>query len=244
MTGGPLRGTDGHRAGEIRTHTRETVRTGRYALVGADPGSARRIWFVLHGYGGLAARFLRAFSGIVPADTCVVAPEGLSRFYHEMPRLDGAHLERVGATWMTREARELDIADTMRWLDGVHEDVLAPAREGGRSVSCGLLGFSQGVATAMRWAAEGAIQPQCFVAWAGGLATDVHAQRFRDKVGLASMMMVAGEQDGFINARLRSTLLETLRGYNAGVREILFSGEHTLDPGVLTMLLRELPTND
>ena len=228
---------------DIRTFTRETIRTGRYSLVGAAPGNARRFWFVLHGYGGLAPRFLRAFGGIVPAYTCVVAPEGLSRFYHDMPRADGAHLQRVGATWMTREARELDIADTMRWLDGVHDEVLAPARAHGTPVSCGLLGFSQGVATAMRWAADGAIQPRAFVAWAGGLALDVHAERFAAKVAGAAVVLVAGERDGFVTPQLRATVLESLRHYNAAAREIIFPGEHTLDPTVLSTLLQDLPSN-
>ena len=228
---------------DIRPFTRETVRTGRYALIGAEPGNACRFWFVLHGYGGLAHRFLRAFSGIVPADTCVVAPEGLSRFYHDMPSADGAHLQRVGATWMTREARELDIADTMRWLDGVHDDVLAPARAHGTPVSCGLLGFSQGVATAMRWAADGAIRPRSFVAWAGGVAVDVHAERFTARVAGAAVVLVAGEQDTFVTPQLRTTVLDSLRRYNPAAREIVFPGEHSLDPTVLSTLLQELPTN-
>lgn len=251
MTDAPVRPRSVDKAGDagdaaragIRTVTRETIRTGRYSLIGAEPAVARRFWFVLHGYGGLAPRFLRAFSGIVPADTCVVAPEGLSRFYHDTPRPDGAHLQRVGATWMTREARALDIADARRWLDGVHDDVLAPARARGTPVTCGLLGFSQGVATAMRWAADGAIAPQSFVAWAGGLAADVHAERFRAKVAHAAVVLVAGERDGFVTPVLRATVLKALQGYNPAVREIVFPGEHTLDPTVLFPLLHELPSN-
>ena len=229
--------------GEIRTYSRETVRTGRFAVIGAEPANARRIWFVLHGYGGLASRFLRPFSGVVPADTCVVAPEGLSRFYHDMPRADGSHLQRVGATWMTREARELDIADNIRWLDGIHAELLAPSAARDAEPVCGLLGFSQGVATAMRWAADGAIQPRSFVAWAGGLATDVHQEAFRAKLAGASVVLVAGERDGFVTPTLRASTIATLRSYNAAAREILFPGEHVLDPAILGTLLQELPTH-
>ncbi|MFY7923741.1 MAG: esterase, partial [Gemmatimonas sp.] len=66
--------------GDIRIHTRPTVRTARYSVLGTEPAEAQRVWFVLHGYGQLAPRFLRHFAGAVPPDTCVVAPEGLSRF--------------------------------------------------------------------------------------------------------------------------------------------------------------------
>ena len=227
----------------IRMLTRETVRTGRYALIGAAPEQARRVWFVLHGYGGLADRFLRPFVGVVPEDTLVVAPEGLSRFYRDMPRPDGAHLQRVGATWMTREGRELDIADNVRWLDGVFEDVMAPSIARGAPAVTGVLGFSQGVATAMRWTADGSVTPRSFVVWAGGLATDVHAERFRAKVANASLALVAGERDGFVTAKIRANALAALRGYNGAVREILFPGEHVLDPEILGTLLQELPTH-
>ncbi|MES2523639.1 MAG: hypothetical protein V4617_13120 [Gemmatimonadota bacterium] len=228
----------------IRISSRRTVRTGRYATIGADPAHARRVWFALHGYGQLAARFLRPFAGIVPADTCVVAPEGLSRFYHEMPRADGAHLQRVGATWTTRDGRELDIPDTQAWLDGVYDEVMAPGIAAGAPAACGVLGFSQGMATAMRWVADGAVRPDCFVGWAGGLAADVQQERFAAGVAEARVVLVAGESDSFATATARASVLKGMRRLHRDTREIVFAGGHHLDPGVLTMLLEELPLND
>jgi predicted esterase len=243
MTGPP-----GNREGvantEIRVVTRETVRSARYASIGASPERARRVWFALHGYGQLAARFLRPFAGIVPDDTMVVAPEGLSRFYLEMPNPDGSHLQRVGATWMTREGRELDIADTVRWLDVVYDDVMGPSLQRGKPVVCGVLGFSQGVATASRWVADGAIRPASFVAWAGSLASDVQHERFASRLAGCTVTMVTGEDDRFVTPALHDAALRGMRGYHADVRQIRFAGEHALDPGVLTMLLNELPTDD
>ncbi len=43
----------------IRLHSREPIRTGRYAVIGAGPADARRVWFALHGYGQLATSFVR-----------------------------------------------------------------------------------------------------------------------------------------------------------------------------------------
>ena len=240
----PLAGTAADsNPGDIRVRVRETVRTGRYAVIGADPADARRIWFALHGYGQLAPRFLRPFEGIVPPDTCVVAPEGLSRFYMDMPRVDGGHLQRVGATWMTREARELDIADTMRWLDVVHDEVMASSSARGSLASCGILAFSQGVATAMRWVAHGTVRPATFVAWAGGLAHDVNKERFAEQMSEATVVLVAGDRDGFATAEARTAILQGFKEYKPSAREILFPGEHHLDPGVLAMLMDGLPQN-
>ena len=108
---------------EPRVRERVTQRTARYALLGAEPSRASRIWFALHGYGVLAARFLQPFQGVIPDDTCVVAPEALSRFYLELPRADGSHLQRIGATWLTRESRETEIDDAHHWLHLVHDEV-------------------------------------------------------------------------------------------------------------------------
>jgi predicted esterase len=220
----------------IRLATQSTVRTGRYALIGADPASARRIWFVLHGYGQLAARFLRPFDGLVPADTCVVAPEGLNRFYRELPKTDGSHLQKVGATWMTKEAREDDIADTLRWLDTVHATVI-----GTRAVEAvGVLGFSQGVATATRWIASGVVRPSAFVVWAGALATDVPQQALRDRLRTVDVTFIAGDHDPFLTEESRPQALAALRNIQSAAREVTFHGDHTLDPLTLGPLLAGL----
>lgn len=233
---------DGAASNGIRIHQRETIRTGRYAMAGAEPMHADRIWFVLHGYGQLAPRFLRPFEGIIPPDTCVVAPEGLSRFYLELPRVDGGHLQRVGATWLTRESRETEITDAHRWLDGVYEAVVgASMLARGIAPTIGVLGFSQGVATAMRWVASGNVQARCFVAWAGGLAQDVNHLVFRDKMSAADLVLVAGDRDGFATEAARAKIRSEFATFHDAPREITFDGEHHLDAMVLAALLAEFP---
>jgi dienelactone hydrolase len=220
-----------------RIHTRRTARTARYALLGTDPAAAQRVWFVLHGYAQLAPRFLRPFMGLVPHGTCIVAPEGLSRFYVDMPRADGSHLQRVGATWMTREAREDDIADTMSWLDALHEEMTTSAR----SATVGLLAFSQGVATATRWLAHGRIAPAAFVAWAGGPAHDIDEGALSLKLADAAVTLVCGDQDALIADSQRDDLLATLQRWQPRTALITFSGGHHLDPVTLAPLLDSLP---
>ena len=122
-------------------------RTARFHQLG-DPLTAPRLWVVVHGYGQLARYFLNAFAPVAGADA-VVAPEGLSRFY-----LDDAH-QRVGAAWMTREDREHEIDDHVRYLDALIE-LLQPTA-GRRPLH--VLGYSQGVATVARWLARGRARP-------------------------------------------------------------------------------------
>lgn len=220
----------------IRTATQPTTRTGRYALIGTEPAEARRVWFVFHGYGQLADRFLRPFDGLVPADTCVIAPEGLNRFYRDSPKADGSHLQKVGANWMTREAREDDIADTLHWLDTVYDAAL-----GSRQYEAvGVLGFSQGVATATRWIAHGKVRPSAFVVWAGGLATDVPQQALRDRLRNVDVTFIAGDHDPFLTEDTRPTAMAALRSIQSQAREVTFHGEHALDPMTLGPLLAGL----
>ena len=221
----------------IRTVHRETVRTGRYHVAGADPVSARHICFILHGYGQLAARILRHFEGIMPSEMSVVAPEALNRFYTAPLSKDGSHMQRVGATWLTRDDREHEIADAIRWLDLVHDDVMRN-RESPASTS--VIGFSQGVATGIRWAMLGKVRPTHFVIWAGSLATDMNQQHFGTVMEPVKTTLVAGTEDEFISTQRLSDLQMQLD--QAGVQYDLrrFDGGHTLDRDVLRGLLQEI----
>jgi len=64
----------------MQEHSFPTSRSARYFTLGA-PANARAMWFVCHGYGQLASRFSSAFRPLDGEGRCIVAPEGLSRFY-------------------------------------------------------------------------------------------------------------------------------------------------------------------
>ncbi|MGH7540318.1 MAG: hypothetical protein ACRELC_04915, partial [Gemmatimonadota bacterium] len=79
----------------IRTEHVTIERRARYAALGDRKVAPAHVWFVLHGYGQLAPRFVRSFEALDDGSRWIVAPEGLHRYY-----LD--HAERkVGASWMT-----------------------------------------------------------------------------------------------------------------------------------------------
>ena len=224
-----------------RVRERPTQRTARYVLAGAEPSEAKRIWFVLHGYGTLATRFVRAFEGTIPADTCIVAPEGLSRFYLEMPRADGGHMQRIGATWLTRESRETEIDDAHHWLNAVHDEVVAESKAArGATPLTGVLGFSQGVATAMRWIATGHIAPRQFVAWAGSIALDADRDAFRAQMRESEMVVVTGTQDPFVTDTARASLAAAIETLAVPCRFLTFDGAHHLDSALVGSLLRGL----
>jgi len=127
----------------VEEHHLSVPRSARYFTIGADPRTAREIWFVFHGYGQLAGRFLRHFVSLDDGQRAVVAAEGLSRFYLESDARD-----KVGASWMTREDRLAEIDDYVHYLDVVFAEV---TRERPPAGGIHVLGFSQGTATASRW---------------------------------------------------------------------------------------------
>jgi len=209
----------------------EVVRTARYWTLG-DPTAARDLWFVLHGYGQLARSFLGRFGPIDHPTRCIVAPEALSRFYVGGQGRHGPG-SRVGATWMTREDRQHEIDDYVRYLDALARDVLGAREPDGVTV----LGFSQGVATASRWTVLGALRPARLVLWGDFLPPDLDLARARAVWQGTEVILVRGTDD----LTLADTVLadaESARVSEAGLslRLVSYPGGHEIDPTTLKAL--------
>ena len=217
-----------------------TRRSARYYVVGGDPNDPRRapreLWIVLHGYGQLAGRFIRHFRTIAGADRVIVAPEALNRFYvadGREPRDVRSHAEsRVGATWMTREDREHEIEDQRAYLDAVLATMHAawPAA----TPRLVVLGFSQGVATAVRWTTQAALAPDRVIAWAGSLPAELDAasaMRLRGR-----LTMVAGRSDGLLTPDRLEAERERLAAFGLDVPLVWYDGGHTIDGPTLAQL--------
>ena len=111
----------------------------RYFKLG-DISKAKQIWFVIHGYGQLAQYFIKKFESLIRKDICIIAPEGLSRFYLEdIPTRVAGGSNRVGATWMTKENREMDIENYINYLQSIYDLELNKINK----AHVTLLGFSQ-----------------------------------------------------------------------------------------------------
>ncbi len=117
----------------------------RYSL-SKEPGpEIEKLWFLIHGYGQHSAAFLESLRFLETKNTLLVAPEGLSRFY-----LKGG-FEETGASWMTREDRNLEIKDYCNYLNQLSTNIRSVLKH---DVRTGLIGFSQGVHTSCRWLAS------------------------------------------------------------------------------------------
>lgn len=215
---------------DIKEQHISVSRTARYYRLGELSHETRHVWFVLHGHGQLARRFIRRFDGIASAQTVVVAPEALSRFYADTT------YNQIGATWMTREDRDHEISDYVNYLNALYDQLLDITNRD--TLTIHVLGFSQGAATACRWVTAGHIHCDKLVLWAGffpkGLREIVDPQR------LTTVMVtyVYGRQDEYIEKLSDpDEYINRIRQDVPPLTVVPFDGGHVVERAVLQQLL-------
>ena len=229
------------------------ARTARYYTLGSAGTHLREVWLVCHGYRQLAGRFLPRFADLDDGTRLIVAPEGLSRFYLHDPA--GGHGKEVpiGATWMTREDRENEIADYVGFLDGVLDEVLDEALDGdldeafagnldevsaesGEAIArlhLTVLGFSQGAHTVCRWVAAGEAAIERIILWGAYLPDDFDLDRGPEQLGSAELILVRGLLDPFISDDAHTFQEKRLEELGIPFETITHPGGHELDPALL-----------
>jgi len=214
-------------AGPVEHHL-EVTRTARYWTLG-DP-AAQDVWVVIHGYKQLARRFLRRFESIAEPGRLIVAPEALSRFYASAEPGRHGPASVVGASWMTREDRLVEIRDYVAYLDRVAQAVVP---SGARVTA---LGFSQGTATAARWATLGETDIVRLVLWAGYVPHDWDLARAGEVFSEADLVLVRGDEDPGLTDELAAKERAALEGGRIPHRLVTYEGGHDIDPATLAGL--------
>ena len=189
------------RTAEARVHGRYLVRT----PTTAGPWPAL---FSFHGYGEDASTNMTALQRIPNAsEWLLVAVQALHPFYTKN--------ERIVASWMTRQDRELAIADNVRYVAGVVEAV---SHEFGLETSpIVFAGFSQGVAMAYRAAA--AIPAAGVIALAGDVPPDVTDP-------LPDVLIGRGSGDEWYTDGKAAADVARLKGLARSVETCMFEGGH------------------
>ena len=147
----------------IDTRTIETKTHGRYVV---RPGSSQRLLVGFHGYAESAEKHLAELERIAGETWTLAAVQALHRFY--------TRGEEVVASWMTRQDRELAIADNIEYVRRVLEE-LKPYEK------LVFAGFSQGVAMAYR--AANAFPCDGIIALAGDLPPEIAAAPLKILIG-------------------------------------------------------------
>ena len=190
-------------------------------------GNGNKLLYVLHGYGQLAKFFIRKFLPAIDKGYTIVAPEGQHRFY-----LEGTS-GRVGASWMTKENRERDIQNYLKYMDAVHAE-LTTEKEWDEIV---VLGFSQGVATAFRWLAESDIKPSKLLICSGLVPPDVDLQIKKDIFDPIKMTYFSGVNDPYRTEDSVKEFYDAVASSKLDMELVNFEGVHEVfEEGVLSRL--------
>jgi predicted esterase len=225
---------DFDRRASPHAHHIRVQRTARFYTLGGGSFSPRDVWFVLHGYGQLAGEFIRFFRDLANDDTLVVAPEALARFYLVSPEAKAAKDRPVGASWMTREDRESEIGDYVEYLDALHDEVAGGAVRNGARVN--VIGFSQGAATATRWASHGRASIGRLVLWGGLLPPETDLSRGQAAIRGARLTIVVGARDRYVDASTLAAERSRLDAAGLAYDVMEFEGGHAISRAVFPRL--------
>lgn len=200
------------------------TKTARYFQLGELRSDTREVWIICHGYGQLAESFLKKFQSLENPGVCIIAPEGLHRYY-----LDGSY-GRVGASWMTKEDRLTDIKDYVHYLDQIGEMVIANTSERAKII---VLGFSQGCATVSRWLSMGKSRIDELILYAGVFPPDMDWSLHPARLQSCGLTITCGDEDEFIPLKKLNEHLQQLEASGLAYHFIPFSGKHHIYPEVL-----------
>jgi poly(3-hydroxybutyrate) depolymerase len=188
---------------EARTH-------GRYLVRDPPHGGPWPLLIGFHGYAETAEVHLEALGRIAGADGwLIVAAQALHPFY--------TRDQRVVASWMTRQDRELAIADNVDYVLRVVDAVRAEFRTRAPLVCAG---FSQGGAMAYRSAAR--LGADAVLVLAADVPPDVAAAPAR----LGRVLIGRGTRDPWYTPEKHAADLAALAASPAVVESCIFDGAH------------------
>jgi predicted esterase len=191
---------------------------GRYvvALPGDSPTatSSAPLLVGFHGYAEDADIHLDRLRSIPGASRwLIVSIQGLHSFYR-------GRSSEVVASWMTRQNRDLMIADNLQYVSAVIDEVRREWHPGAATV---FAGFSQGVAMAFRAAAAGRHQATGIIALGG----DVPPELATESLGRIHEALIGrGEQDDWYTPQKFADDESRLRAARTNVVVTTFDGGH------------------
>lgn len=195
---------------ETTVHTIEARVHGRYLVRTPDSPGSWPLLVGFHGYGEDAGASMSALERIPGTDAwLLVAVQALHPFY--------TRSQRVVASWMTREDRDLAIADNVDYVRGV---IAAVGNEFAVAAPSPVFaGFSQGGAMAYRAAAN--LSATGLIVLAADVPPDVTAP-----TRLPPVLVGRGTSDEWYTADKQQSDLARLAGLSPFVETCVFDGGH------------------
>ena len=186
---------------------------GRYFVDVPEGPGPHPLLVGFHGYGETAERHLDQLHQVPGASSfALVAVQSLHLFYTKGGDVVGS--------WMTKQGRDLAIADNIRYVASVVDAVKRDVPADGRLVYAG---FSQGASMAYRAAARAGHACDGVIALGGDMPPDVaddHA------VHLPAVLIGRGEADDWFTGEKLDQDRGRLARLGVAVRTVVFAGGH------------------
>lgn len=198
-------------------------RTAHYYL--KPSAEAQVLLYVIHGYGQLAEDFLSDFDDLKDEKASILAPEALSKYYNKKG-------EAV-ASWMTSHEREDEMNDYINYLEAVHESVDE------KYSKVYLLGYSQGVSTALRWLAHSKQKFDKVYLCSGSIPPELTAQQMKNQ-SQAEFHYFYGDQDPLLNESKALEHLKNLIQIHGKVSHHAFHGGHKISDQCIEQIINDI----
>ena len=198
----------------VAAHTIPATTHGRYLVAPADGPGPGPLLVGFHGYGEHAERHLAELDRIPGAARWTrAAVQALHRHYSDSRR-------HVVGSWMTRQDRELAIADNIAYVRDVVSAVRSTRETTGTLVYCG---FSQGAAMAYRAGLRAGHACRGIIALAGDVPPDLRAD---PDLAWPPVLMGRGRLDAWYTQEKMDADLAYLESAGAPVTPLVFDGSH------------------
>lgn len=211
----------------MNQHHLKVPRTAHYYSLGTPSEKIKEFWIICHGYGQLGSEIIRKFEAFDDGEHLIVAPEGLSRFYW------GGVTGRVAASWMTKGDRLDEIDDFVNMIQLIYDQYIAQLP---KDVKIHLFGFSQGVATIIRWMMARFPKYDQLILWAGAFPDDLdyrpHGEYFNKKY----IHWHCGHEDEYLTPERVYWHRDFIQKNQLKVMEYWFEGKHHIPREVLERL--------
>ena len=195
-------------------HTIAATTHGRYLVAPAVRPGPAPVLVGFHGYGEPAERHLMELERIPGSEGWIrVAVQALHRYYSE----SGRH---VVGSWMTRQDRELAIADNLSYVRDVVRAVRSEYETAAPLVCCG---FSQGVAMAYRAALRAGYPCRGVIALAGDVPPELQTA---PDLKWPPVLIGRGRRDRWYTQEKMDADITFLHGARVPVTPLVFEGGH------------------
>lgn len=193
--------------------------TNTYHTLNTINKDTENIWFVMHGLGYLSKYFIKHFEALDATKNFIVAPQAPSKYYQ-----DKAY-KYVGACWLTREDRDLEMENINNYLNILYDMEIAPHLSANRNLY--LLGFSQGVSIITRWVAQKKVDFKTLFLHSGKFPDNLSKEDFDFMNPESNVELIYGTEDKLISEKLKNDEVNRLSDiFFDKIHTSVFNGEH------------------